>query len=47
MIVWEIYNQAFVNLKAGYASASSVILLIIVLLITITQWIGQKKWVNY
>lgn len=47
VIVWEIYNQAFVNLKAGYASASSVILLMIVLAITIAQWAGQKKWVNY
>jgi multiple sugar transport system permease protein len=47
VLVWEIYDEAFVNLKVGYASSMSVILLIIVLVITVAQWVGQKKWVNY
>jgi len=47
VIVYYLYESAFINLKTGYASAMSFILLTMVLIITILQWIGQKKWVNY
>lgn len=47
MLVWHLYDTAFVNLDIGYSSAMAVILFLIVFLITIFQWIGQKKWVNY
>lgn len=47
VIVWHLYEAAFVNLKIGYASAMAVILFLCVFLISIFQWIGQKKWVNY
>ncbi|WP_391560041.1 carbohydrate ABC transporter permease [Robertmurraya sp.] len=47
MIVWNLYETAFVNLKIGPASAMAVVLFVIVFAITIIQWIGQKKWVNY
>ncbi|MGM7723196.1 carbohydrate ABC transporter permease [Metabacillus sp. Hm71] len=47
MLVWHLYDTAFVNLDIGYSSAMAVILFFIVFLITIFQWIGQKKWVNY
>ncbi|MFD1955534.1 carbohydrate ABC transporter permease [Paenibacillus thailandensis] len=47
MMVWYLYEQAFVNLKIGYASSVSVVLLLFVLLITLAQWAAQKKWVNY
>lgn len=47
MIVWYLYDTAFVNLKIGYASSMAVILFACVLFITLLQWIGQKKWVNY
>ncbi|MBM7603907.1 multiple sugar transport system permease protein [Metabacillus crassostreae] len=47
MLVWHLYDTAFVNLDIGYSSAMAVILFFIVFLITILQWIGQKKWVNY
>ncbi|MBO1510685.1 carbohydrate ABC transporter permease [Metabacillus bambusae] len=47
MIVWHLYDTAFVNLDIGYSSAMAVILFLIVFIITIFQWIGQKKWVNY
>lgn len=47
MLVWHLYDTAFVNLDIGYSSAIAVILFLIVFLITIFQWIGQKKWVNY
>lgn len=47
MLVWHLYDTAFVNLDIGYSSAMAVILFFIVFLITIFQWVGQKKWVNY
>lgn len=47
MIVWQLYDTAFVNLKIGYASSMAVVLFFCVLAITLLQWIGQKKWVNY
>ncbi|MCA0756723.1 sugar ABC transporter permease [Paenibacillus sp. N4] len=47
MIVWYLYDTAFVNLKIGYASSMAVVLFACVMLITVLQWIGQKKWVNY
>jgi multiple sugar transport system permease protein len=45
--VYYLYETAFVNLKTGYASAIALILFVCVLLITLIQWYGQKKWVNY
>jgi len=47
MVVWHLYETAFVNLKIGYASAMAVILFLCVFSITLLQWFGQKKWVNY
>lgn len=47
MLVWHLYDTAFINLEIGYASAIAVVLFLFVFLITILQWIGQNKWVNY
>jgi multiple sugar transport system permease protein len=47
VIVWYLYETAFLNLKVGYASSMAMILFLCVLIITLLQWIGQKKWVNY
>ena len=47
VIVYYLYDTAFVNLKIGYASAQAMFLFACVLAITFLQWIGQKKWVNY
>lgn len=47
MIVWNLYETAFVNLKIGPASAMAVVLFGVVFTITLIQWVGQKKWVNY
>jgi multiple sugar transport system permease protein len=47
MMVWDMYEMAFVNLRIGYASSMATVLFFCVLLITILQWFGQKKWVNY
>lgn len=46
-IVTEIYTKAFARYQFGYASAESFILFIILLLITLLQLWGQKKWVHY
>lgn len=47
LIVWYLYDTAFINLKLGYASSMATVLFFCVLLITLIQWVGQKKWVNY
>lgn len=46
-IVQEIYSSAFSTYEHGYASAQSVILLVIILIITAINFWGQKKWVHY
>lgn len=46
-IVQEIYTSAFGSYTHGYASAQSVVLLVIILIITAIQFWGQKKWVHY
>jgi multiple sugar transport system permease protein len=47
VMVYYLYDTAFTKLKTGYSSAIAVVLLICVLIITLIQWIGQRKWVNY
>ncbi|SHN00153.1 carbohydrate ABC transporter membrane protein 1, CUT1 family [Gracilibacillus kekensis] len=47
MLVWHLYERAFLDLDVGYASAIAVVLFLFVFTITILQWVGQKKWVNY
>ncbi|MCI1775956.1 carbohydrate ABC transporter permease [Paenibacillus lautus] len=47
MMVWYLYDTAFVNLKVGYASSIAAVLFGFVMLITLGQWAAQKKWVNY
>jgi multiple sugar transport system permease protein len=47
MLVWYIYEKAFVSLDIGYASAIALILFLCLFIITMLQWIGQNKWVNY
>lgn len=42
-----IYKTAFSYYEMGYASAISWVLFGFVLLITLVQWYGQKKWVHY
>ena len=47
VIVNHIYNAAFVDFKFGYASACAVVLFLIVLVITMIQFRGEKKFVDY
>jgi multiple sugar transport system permease protein len=47
VLVFDIYKNAFIHFDMGYASAESMILLIIVLSFTVWQYRRQSKWVNY
>ncbi|RCW77344.1 carbohydrate ABC transporter permease [Saliterribacillus persicus] len=47
VLVYHIYNTAFLDFEFGYASAMSYILFIIILLVTIIQFRTQKRWVHY
>lgn len=47
VMVYYIYQTAFVNLNFGYASAISVILFLMIVALTIAQWKLRKKWVYY
>ncbi|NLW11645.1 MAG: sugar ABC transporter permease [Clostridiaceae bacterium] len=44
VIVYQIYNTAFRGLDYGYASAMSIILFLIVLIVTLVQFKGEKKY---
>lgn len=46
MLVTYIYDEAFVKVRYGRASAISMVLLVIVLLITIIQFSNEKKFSN-
>lgn len=43
----SIVRTAFVKYQTGFASAQAMIMFAIVMIITLIQWRGQKKWVNY
>ncbi|WP_422661185.1 carbohydrate ABC transporter permease [Paenibacillus sp. EC2-1] len=47
VLVYDIYNSAFKQFEYGYASAMAYVLFLLILLISIIQFMGQKKWVNY
>ncbi|QQO09381.1 carbohydrate ABC transporter permease [Breznakiella homolactica] len=47
VLVYEIYRNAFYEYNFGMASAISWVLLLLVLALTVIQWIFQKKWVTY
>ena len=46
-VVEIIYDEAFGKYNFGYASAASWVLVAIILLVTLLQMWGQKKWVHY
>lgn len=43
----SIVRSAFVQNNTSLASAQAIIIFVIVMIITLIQWRGQKKWVNY
>ncbi len=47
VLVFRIYQEAFVNYKMGYAAAMSAILFIIIMIVSIIQFRLEKKWVTY
>ncbi len=47
VFVYYIYQCAFKLMKYGYASAISVVLFILIMLLTLMQWQTRKKWVHY
>lgn len=46
-LVYLFYKYAFINKNMGYGATIVVLLLIITMIITVLQMIGQKKWVFY
>jgi len=47
VLVNFIYNSAFVKFEFGYASAAAIVLFVIVLVVTLIQFKGEKKFVKY
>lgn len=47
VLVNFIYNSAFVKFEFGYASAAAIVLFVIVLVVTLIQFRGEKKFVKY
>ena len=43
----HIYQNAFDNIRIGYASLLAIVMFMCILVITIVQFLGQNKWVNY
>ncbi|HIX29473.1 MAG TPA: sugar ABC transporter permease [Candidatus Blautia stercoravium] len=46
-LVYLFYKYAFINKNMGYGATIVVVLLVITMIITALQMIGQKKWVFY
>lgn len=46
-LVYLFYKYAFINKNMGYGAAIVVLLLVITMIVTVFQMIGQKKWVFY
>jgi multiple sugar transport system permease protein len=47
VLVYHIFNTAFTDRHFGYASAMAYVLFAVILVFTLLQFKGQKKWVNY
>ncbi len=47
VITVHLYRTAFVYFDMGYASAMAYLLFVAVLLVTVGQWLSQKRWVHY
>lgn len=46
-LVYLFYKYSFEQSKKGYGAAVIVVLLVLTMIITVIQMIGQKKWVHY
>lgn len=47
VLVFRIYQEAFISYRMGYASAMSMVLFIIIMIISLIQFKLEKKWVTY
>ncbi|MDO4295129.1 MAG: sugar ABC transporter permease [bacterium] len=47
VLVYHLYNQAFISLNFGYASAIAMVLFVIILVITLFQFRFEKKFTSY
>ena len=47
VLIYDIYVNAFQNFKMGYASAQAYVLFAAVLVVTLFNWVLQKRWVHY
>ncbi|NUU07901.1 sugar ABC transporter permease [Leifsonia sp. C5G2] len=47
VVVQQVYDLTFRYGQAGMASALSWLLFLVILIVTLVQFYGQKKWVNY
>lgn len=47
VLVYHLYNQAFISLNFGYASAIAMVLFVIILAITLFQFRFEKKFTSY
>jgi sn-glycerol 3-phosphate transport system permease protein len=47
VVVYSIYQEAFLHYNVGLASAQAVVLFIIVLLLTLVQFVIAQRWVFY
>jgi multiple sugar transport system permease protein len=47
VLVYHIYRVGFINLNFGYASSIALVLFVLIMTMTLIQFQGQKKWVDY
>ncbi|MWV42173.1 ABC transporter permease subunit [Paenibacillus sp. HJL G12] len=47
VLVFRIYQEAFMNYRMGYAAAMSTVLFLIIMIISLIQFKLEKKWVTY
>lgn len=47
VLVFRIYQEAFIHYRMGYAAAMSTVLFLIILVISLIQFRLEKKWVTY
>ena len=46
-LAFGIYERGFTMMQLGYASANATLLFLLVMFVTILQFLGQKYWVHY
>lgn len=47
VLVYYLYQQAFQFHRFGYGSTLAIVLFVIVLALTIVQWVLRRRWVHY